>query len=473
MARVLIIDDDETLCYSLSRVVRSADHEALTAQTLHEGLALAEAGDVDAVFLDVRLPDGNGLEALPALQKAPSAPEVIILTGLGDPDGAELAMINGAWDYIEKTASKKEITLTLARALQYRREKVSAMERNPVVALNREGIVGESPVMNDCFDLVARAAASDASVLITGETGTGKELFARAVHANSLRQDAPFVIVDCASIPESLVESLLFGHVKGAFTGADRDRVGLIAQAHNGTLFLDEVGELPMSLQKAFLRVLQEHTIRPVGSREMVTSHFRLVCATNRDLEAMVKEGTFRKDLLYRIHAFSLELPPLRQRGTDLREIASYHIARFCKETGRDQKGVSSDFFDVLEKHSWPGNVRELVNVLDQALISSRHEPTLFPKHLPMKLRARVARARVSHGDHPSEAQGPEVTPHYDPEAMPPLQAYRDRVCAEAEARYLKDLMAGSGGNVKKACATAGLSQSRLYALLKRHDISH
>ncbi|WP_300673550.1 sigma-54 dependent transcriptional regulator [Desulfoluna sp.] len=467
MATVLIIDDDETLCYSLSRVVTAKGHQAVTAYTLTEGLLKARQASFDAVFLDVRLPDGNGLEALAELARLSSSPEVIIITGLGDPDGAELAMINGAWDYIEKTASTKEIALTLGRALQYREEKQSAGALAPVVALVRDGIIGSSPGMKNCLDLVARSAVSDANILITGETGTGKELFARAVHENSARKNGPFVIVDCASIPETLVESLLFGHKKGAFTGADRDRTGLIVEADGGTLFLDEVGELPMSLQKAFLRVLQERTVRPVGSRQEVESHFRLVAATNRDLEKMVSQGSFRKDLLYRIQAFTMELPALRTRISDLKEISAYHIHRFCDRYGMDHKGVSSDFYGTLENHSWPGNVRELVNILDQALISARSESILFPKHLPPKLRALVARAKLG----TASPEDPSASTGYRLDEMPTLQDYRELVCRDAEKRYLEDLMRVTAGNVKKACDLAGLSQSRLYALLKQHGL--
>ncbi|SCY22102.1 sigma-54-dependent transcriptional regulator [Desulfoluna spongiiphila] len=467
MATVLIVDDDETLCYSLSRVITAKGHLAVTAKTLTEGLDKARQASFDAVFLDVRLPDGNGLEAISELEQMPSSPEVIIMTGLGDPDGAELAMINGAWDYLEKTSSTREISLTLARALQYREEKKSAAASAPVVSLVREGIIGSSPGIKGCLDLVARSAVSDANILITGETGTGKELFARAVHENSARKKGPFVIVDCASIPETLVESLLFGHNKGAFTGAERARTGLIVEAHGGTLFLDEVGELPMALQKAFLRVLQERTVRPLGSRHEVESHFRLVAATNRNLEAMVDEGTFRKDLLYRIQSFTMELPALRDRTSDVKEIAAYHIHRFCDRYGMDYKGVSADFYGTLEAHAWPGNVRELVNILDQALISARHESTLFPKHLPPRLRARVARARL--GSAPRDDESPQNG--YSLDEMPTLQDYRDAVSREAEKRYLDDLMRVTAGNVKKACDLAGLSKSRLYALLKQHGL--
>ncbi|MFV0348681.1 MAG: sigma-54-dependent transcriptional regulator, partial [Halodesulfovibrio sp.] len=267
MTRVLIIDDDESMRYALTRAVRRMGHDAVSAEDIGSGLALARRENIDAVFLDVHLPDGNGLSILSDLAQCPSAPEVIIITGEGDPDGAELAINNGAWDYIEKTDSIQKISLTLKRALDYRRERTGAAACQPVRALRRDRIVGDSVGLGRSLDMVAQAAWGESHVLIIGETGTGKELFARAIHENSARSEGPFVVVDCAALPENLVESILFGHRKGAFTGADQDQTGLGIQADGGTLFLDEVGELPLNMQKAFLRVLQERTVRPIGSK--------------------------------------------------------------------------------------------------------------------------------------------------------------------------------------------------------------
>src|SRR4030042_306795 len=239
MAHILIIDDDEMMCDMLSTMVRQMGHHATCANTLQEGIKVWSSEDFDVVFLDVRLPDGSGLEVLPRIREASSAPEVIIITGFGDPDGAELAIKNGAWDYLEKPSSIKAMTLPLVRALQYREEKKA--RKSPVV-LKREGIVGNSPPMKSCIDMVAQAANSDANVLITGETGTGKEIFAFAIHNNSRRADKNFVGVDCATLPVNLVESVLFGHEKGAFAGADRVQDGLIKQAHGGSVFFDGGG---------------------------------------------------------------------------------------------------------------------------------------------------------------------------------------------------------------------------------------
>ncbi len=254
-ARILVIDDDEGMCYTLTRMAEEEGHEAQSALTLEEGLAQIRSGRYDVVFLDVRLPDGSGIKAISQVRTVSTPPEIIIVTGYGDKDGAKTALKSGVWDYIEKPARIDALRLSLKRALQYRRQSTNL--RDPL-SIERGGIVGSSSKLAMCLMLMAHAAQSDASVLICGETGTGKELFARAIHNNSVRADKPFVVVDCASLTRSLTESILFGHTKGAFTGADRDKDGLIRKADGGTLFLDEVGELPFNIQKNFLRVLQE-----------------------------------------------------------------------------------------------------------------------------------------------------------------------------------------------------------------------
>ena len=296
MARMLVIDDDKLTCDALVELVRTIGHTADFALTGAEGKRMAQATEYDVIFLDVRLPDTNGLVILPDLRQGTPPPEVIMLTGLGDPDGAELAIRNGAWDYLQKPLSPKKILLPLQRVLKYRD---SLMECSaPPLLLSRADIIGHSPALERALEHLASAARGDGSVLIHGETGTGKELFAKALHRNSRRKSGPFVVVDCASIPATLLESTLFGHVKGAFTGADRASDGLVLGANNGTLFLDEIGELPLELQKKLLRVLQERRYRPVGGSIEVESDFRLVAATNRNLEQMVEDGDFRRDLL-------------------------------------------------------------------------------------------------------------------------------------------------------------------------------
>lgn len=468
-AKVLIIDDDVLFGEMLSEMVHTLGHESRCALTLREGLQAVATGEFDVVFLDVRMPDGSGLEALPTVLEASSSPEVIIITGAGDPDGAELAILSGAWDYIEKQSSIKQMSLPLVRALQYRQEK---KVKKPPVALKLEGIVGKSPLMRACYDLVAQAAGSDANVLIFGETGTGKELFAKAIHANSPRSLRNFVVVDCAALPASLVESALFGHEKGAFTSADRSQVGLIKQADGGTLFLDEVGELPLEMQKAFLRVLQERRFRPVGSRFETESDFRLVAATNRDLDQLAAQGLFRHDLLFRLRAVTIDLPPLRKRLDDLKDLALFHIARICEKWDIGPKGFAPEFLNLLLTYDWPGNVRELFHTLDGALAEARYEPTLFAKHLPSQIRIKVARAAVRKEPSGSGAgvlAAPEGMPG---RGLPKLRDFRQAAIDEAERCYLHDLMSLAAGNVQEACRIADLSMPRLYALLKKNGIS-
>ncbi len=465
MARVLIIDDDEIISEMLSDMVSIWGHDAATAGTLEEGLEKVRSDSYDVVFLDIRLPDGSGLDILPKIREASSSPEIIIITGFGDPDGAELAIKNGAWDYIEKSSSIKEMELPFVRAIQYRQEKRSKM---PPVLLKRENIIGSSPQMQTCFDFLAQTANSEANVLVFGETGTGKELFARAIHDNSSRAHKNFVVVDCASFPETLVESIIFGHEKGAFTGADKAQDGLIKQAHGGTLFLDEIGELPLSIQKTFLRVLQEHRFRPVGGKHEIESNFRLISATNKDLALMVSKGRFREDLLFRLRTLSVELPPLRTHQGDIKELAIYYVTRICERYGVGIKGFSSDFLEALMAYEWPGNVRELVNALERAISAAFHEPTLFPKHLPTEIRVQVARASVF-----KENPGPgsEVKPVDSRPTLEPLREYRDAAIAKAEKSYLEDLIRLTAGNIKEACHMSGLSRPRLYALLKQYNI--
>ena len=466
MARILIIDDDEMMCAMISQMVERVGYRADSAYTLADGMEKVFAGSYDVVFLDIRLPDGNGLSRLADIKDAPSAPDVIIITGSEDPDGAELAIKNGAWDYVQKPASIKEMTLPFLRALQYRDEKNA---RRPLVSINREGIIGNSPQMKYCLDLLAQAAGSEVNVLLTGETGTGKDLFAQAIHANGLRSERNFVIVDCTALPETLVESVLFGYEKGAFTGADRAREGLIKQADGGTLFLDEIGELPLPIQKSFLRVIQEQRFRPIGSKREEKSDFRLIAATNRDLDQMVRNGQFREDLLFRVRSFTIELPPLRDHLEDVKDISTYYMAKLCDRHGIGTKGFSPDFFETLSLYSWPGNVRELIHILERAFTVAQHEPTLFPQHLPKHIRIQVARSSI--GKDPREQIDLREIKS-SPEELPTIKEIRENAVAEAEQGYLQILMSLTDGNIKEACNISGLSRPRLYALLKKYHIT-
>ena len=463
MATVLIIDDDKLICDWIADVVTRLGHRPVSAHLLREGLRKAHAEPFDIVFLDVQMPDGSGLEIMTKIKAARSSPEVIVITGLGDPDEAELAIKTGAWDYLEKPASFEALKLPLLRALEYRADR---RQGKPSIPLKRNGIIGESTKIAGCLELLAQAATSSANVLITGETGTGKELFAKVIHANSPRAGKNFVVVDCTALPETLVESVLFGHARGAFTGAETSEEGLIKQADGGTLFLDEIGELPLLIQKKFLRVIQEHRFRPVGGRKEIESDFRLVAATNRKLEDMVLEGRFREDLLFRLRTLVIESPPLREIPEDIEKLTLFYMNDLCERFGILPKEASPEFWQIVAKYPWPGNVRELVQALEKALLSAKDEPMLFPKHLPTYIRIQVAR-----GSFPRKPAAPgqrEPSPGV-PRVPPKFKEIRKVAVSEAEQRYLKELISFAGGDNNKACRISGLSRSRFYTLLRKH----
>ncbi len=482
MANLLIIDDDTALSMSIRRLFTDEGHRVNVAATLGEGLRQAEMIPYDVVFLDVRLPDGNGLDSLPRLHDAASEPEIVILTGHADMESAAMALNNNAWDYLKKPINSQSLVRTLESALTYRESKHNG--RRPPRALRHEIIGGSSPI-RECLELLGKAAETRANILITGETGTGKELFARAIHANSDRADAHFVVVDCGALPETLMESLLFGHTKGAFTGADRAEEGLVKRADGGTLFLDEIGELTLSAQKSLLRVLQERRYHPVGSSVEVESDFRLVAATNRDLEAEARAGNFREDLLFRLRSVTILLPPLRHRRDDIQPLAEHYVRRLCKSYNIPMKEFSPDFFKVLTQWDWPGNVRELNSALEWVMAQAYHESILFPRHLPPEIRLRAAEIRENLSDgggasecgpapDPGDAESLGNAPGPDGKLICMLKwkEFRRAHLNEGEKIYLRHLIHQVEGNINEAAAVSGLSKPRIYELLRKHGLS-
>ncbi|MGD9948998.1 MAG: sigma-54-dependent transcriptional regulator [Desulfobulbus sp.] len=474
MGKIAIIDDDAVFRVLLEEHCLQLGHQTKTAANISEGKALLTKHPLDLIFLDVSLPDGNGLEVLPFIQALPSSPEVIIITGMGDANGAELAIKNGAWDYLQKPLTRQEVLLHIRRALEYHEKK---LQRSSHISLKRDEIVGKSKAISACLDQVAHCAAAETGVLITGETGTGKEVFARAIHTNSGRAKGPFVVVDCASLPENLVESILFGHVKGAFTGATSDRKGLIEQADGGTLFLDEAGELPLETQKNFLRVLQERVFRPVGKDREHKSDFRVVAATNRDLKEMVEEGSFRSDLYFRLNTFNIHLPPLREREKDVEKLAMSFVFTLCRRNHLPIKGVVPETLEVLSAYPWPGNVRELENTLEKAILADPKDPVLYPIHLPPEIRLSRIRSRVggkaqeeSESDASAQITSASLT---FPDTLLPFKEYRRKLTLDIEKHYLQRLLHESEGDIARACAISDLSRSRLYDLLKIHSLTN
>jgi two-component system NtrC family response regulator len=476
MARILVVDDDDSIREVLTENIQMLSHEAASAGTLSEAMALLEKKAYDLLFLDVLLPDGNGLDALPRIKAMAHEPEVIVMTGMGESKGAELAIRCGAWNYMEKPFNRQEIMLQIKQAVAFRHSKT----KTETLSLKRETIVGNSRELTNCLDQIAQCAGSDINVFLSGETGTGKELLARTIHENSKRSKGPFVVLDCTVLPQNLIESMLFGHVKGAFTGAEKEREGLIKQAHGGTLFLDEVGEMHLSAQKRFLRVLQERRFRPVGGIREIECDFRLISATHKDLDAMVREQSFREDLLFRLRTFSIEVPPLRKRQGDIQPLIQHYLFQLCRTHGKMVKGFVPEFLEILMGYHWPGNVREMINILEQAIVSDPENPTLYPMHLPKELRIRYAQSGLSGRDRRIDSQEKNAEDnlnrldlsHLMIDSPPSMKVFRDTVMSECEGRYLRHVIGLADNNMKKAAEVSGLSLSRLYTLLRKNGIT-
>lgn len=466
MGNIFIVDDNLSTCTMLKQMIERMGHEAKYCQQLASGIQRIQSEQFDVVFLDVNMPDGNGLTALEKIRKMYNPPEVIIITGAGDKDGAEIAIKNGAWGYLQKPLSPKEILLPIKRVIEYR-ENLSLTSKY-LSLVKREEIVGNSPLLNHCLEQLARAAENDTNVLITGETGTGKDVFARVLHDNSRRRENRLITVDCASLPENLIADTLFGHEKGAYTGAEKKTTGLVQLADGGSLFLDEIGDLDLSLQKSLLRVLQEKKFFPIGGTKEVVSDFRLIAATNRDLKKMISQGTFREDLYYRIYSQSIKLPPLRSRKDDIEVLMTHFIRKMAEKYKQDIKGYSPDFLETLMRYNWPGNVREFIHVIENSFHTAASEPILFAKHLPENLRIKAISTNL---DIQSKKIDQEV-PTIGKENLPTLKSYRESVLAQAEKKYLSNLMSVSNGNKKLACEIADIGRTRLYNLLKKHMIS-
>jgi len=464
-ADILIIDGDAGYTAGLCEDLARHGVPAACCNSLARAMGMLHTGDYRVVLLGDDLPD-KGFDALAAIREIPSFPEVILVSRNRDPDVAERCIREGAWDYLLKPPNIQRLLVLVGRIGDYCREKASAPRP---VALRRGGIVGNSRMLQLALDNVAVAAANEGNVMLFGETGTGKELFARAVHDNSPRRKKSFVVVDCAALPDTLAESLLFGHERGAFTSADSQSIGLIRQADGGTLFLDEVGELPLPIQRVFLRVLEGRTFRPVGATTEVMSDFRLVSATNRDLEAMVESGDFRRDLFYRLHGTYIQLPPLREISEDINEMTCHFIRRHCQRLNLESKGFSPDFLSALLDYDWPGNIREMIHTIEQAIAQAGAESILYPRHLPRRFRSRVVRRAMSGNPATEERKHQGGSDETSP--LPDLKSYRASQTARIEQDYLNRLMDQTGGDIRRACEVSGLSRARLYTLIKQYGI--
>jgi two-component system nitrogen regulation response regulator GlnG len=424
MAHLLLIDDDPAVIPEQVRQAFPAPaHRVEVAGTGAEGVARARAGPPDVILLDLRLPDQSGLEVYQQLRRIDARTPVIFVTTAKGADAAIEAMKQGAYDYLFKPLDLEQLRRVVGEAVDVaRRMRQPAVVAETAPDPDTEGaIVGSCPAMREVYKAIGRVAAQDVPVLITGESGTGKELVARALYQHGPRARAPFLALNCAAIPEALLESELFGHEKGAFTGADRRRIGKFEQCHGGTLFLDEVGDMPPALQAKMLRVLQEQAFERVGGGETIRTDVRLIAATHRDLKAWAEEGKFREDLYYRLGVFAIHLPPLRERGDDLPLLVRHCLRRYSRELGREVSEIAPEALARLRGYPWPGNVRELQSVLKQALLRASG-PVLLPAFLPEP---------IGGPGTPAPASGPP------PEVGPGLEAFiRQRLGPDARDLY-------------------------------------
>lgn len=369
--RILVVDDEPSIREAVVMLLQGQGYEITEAASLAEGRTAYARGGFDLVVSDLRLGDGTGLELLETIASDASPPPAILMTSYSSVESAVEALRLGAVDYIIKPFDNDELLHSVERAIRERRlnRENAVLKRTLRKVHMRHGLVGESPGLKRVLDLMRRVATSDATVLVTGESGTGKELVAQAIHYASARAEGPFVPVNCGAIPAELIESELFGHAKGAYTGATVATEGLIREAHGGTLFLDEVGELPLALQVKFLRVLQDKRVRPVGGKDSFRVDVRFLAATNKDLKTAVERGEFREDLYYRLNVISIRVPPLRERGDDVELLARHFTAHYAAKLGKRISGFDDEFVRFLRCYDWPGNVRELENLIERAVI--------------------------------------------------------------------------------------------------------
>ena len=444
---ILIVDDDAILREDLRVTLEGEGYATLEAGDGKDALQKLESETVDMMLLDLYLPRMSGLEVLErSITLHPHLP-VVMISGQGSIADAVEATKKGAFDFLEKPLGLDKTLITVRNALQ---QKMLRMQRDQLLRENqtRYRMVGSHPKMQKVFELIDRAARVDSKVLITGEPGTGKELVARAIHANSARAGNPFIPVNCSAIPETLIESELFGHVRGAFTGAVAERIGRFQRANHGTLFLDEIGDMSLMMQAKVLRVLEDGLVEPVGSHKPVPVDVRLIAATNRDLAAAVAEGTFREDLFYRLNVIHIELPPLRERKEDIRPLAEALLEQVCTDQGLPQKTLSENVWPILYEYEWPGNVRQLRNVIERAAVLS---PDVIIDAPIIQESLNINENTGLFGD-----------------SFLPLREAR----AQFERAYILKILRASNFKIADAARILGIERSHLYKKLRQYNIS-
>ncbi len=440
---ILIIDDEMNLRGLLARILRLEGYEVAEAGTGREGLKMLEKSEFSLVLCDVKLPDADGVSLVPEIKSRRPDAEVILLTAYGNiPDGVR-AMKNGAFDYLTKGDDNERLLPLVSRALEKAQlqRRVRQLEKASGLQYDFDGIIGESPAMRQAVELAGQVAATGTTVLLTGETGTGKEVFASAIHRSSSRQNKPFVALNCSAFSRELLESELFGHRAGAFTGAVRDKKGLFEEAHSGTLFLDEIGEMPADLQAKLLRVLESGEFLKVGDTKPGRADVRIIAATNRDLKKEIEAGRFRADLYYRLSVFEIRLPALRERTKDIEPLALYFVQHFSQKMGKRITGIAPDCLACLLAHNWPGNVRELRNIIERAVILTTGDQ-LALESLPLELQTL-----------PVKSEGKSAQ----------LSAFD---LAAAEKLHILKVLNHTGGNKSEAARLLNIAPATLYRKL-------
>lgn len=449
---VLVVDDDDSLRRVLEYNLERAGYRVETAAQAEEALRRFRAGPFDVVITDILMPGIDGIRLLQKIRSVSAEAIVIVITAHGTIQTAIEAMRLGAHDYLTKPFTDEQLQIAVERALRTRRlvQENRLLRRAVEERFRFSELVGSAPAMRRLFDEVAQVAGSDSAVLISGESGTGKELIAKAIHFHSLRKDRPLVVVNCGAIPDSLLESELFGHTQGAFTGAVADKQGKLEAADGGTVFLDEVGELPLHLQGKLLRVLQDGQVDKIGAVHPLQVDLRVISATNRDLEAMVRERRFREDLFYRLNIIPIRVPPLRERSGDIPLLLDHFLRRFCRRERRPLLKLSREALTALERHRWPGNVRELENLAERLVVMTRGT-TVRVDHLPEAVRGR-----------PAGAAG-------WPTSLPPEGVS----LAEVEESLIRRALATTGGNQTRAAKLLGISRNTLLYRMGKYRISN
>lgn len=473
MPKLLVVDDD-TLILDCFRYAFPEERVAIrTASTAADALSLFQRESFDAVITDVRLPDLSGLKLLENFQRLDHKVPVVLMTGHGTANTAIEAMRSGAFEYLLKPLDIDLLQSVIDRALE-----TSRMTRTPAkIATDSDAdsvkgdlLVGQCPAMQEVYRQIGRVAGQDVTVLILGESGTGKEVVARAIYQYSKRADRPFLAINCAAIPENLLESELFGHEKGSFTGAERKRIGKFEQCDGGTLFMDEIGDMTPLTQTKVLRVLQDQQFERVGGTEMVHTNVRLIAATNRNLAEMMEKSTFRSDLYYRLNVYTINLPPLRERDGDIPLLIDYFLKRFSKELGKKVSGVTPEAMNQLTSYTWPGNLRELQSALKHAVVEATG-PVLLPEFLPQTIRRTIPSLSSVHGSTPS-SNGSDVVSEegliqfIQQQIQSGTETLYDDVIRRVERIMLLELLKSVDGNISRASATLGISRSTLRAKL-------